>query len=107
MKNSNRFAGLGVVALAAIVSVDARADGAGLKEALSKTKPIVDLRLRQESVDQDPILRDAHATTFRARLGFETGKFANTSLLIEGEGVVPLRNHYRPDPAAVPHPHLR
>jgi hypothetical protein len=99
MKNSNRYAGVAVVALAAIASVDARADGAGLKEALSKTKPIIDLRLRQETVDQDGIPNDAHATTMRARLGFETGKFASTSLLVEGEGVAPLRNDYRADPA--------
>jgi hypothetical protein len=71
----------------------------GLAEALAKTKPLVDLRLRYENVDQAPLPEDANATTLRARLGFETGKFANTTLLIEGEGVFPLHRQYRPDPA--------
>ena len=37
--------------------------------------------------------------TLRARLGFETGKAWNTSLLVEGEAVMPLQDDYRPDPA--------
>jgi hypothetical protein len=99
MKHSYRFAAVGVVALAAIVSVEARADGAGLKDALSKTKPIIDLRLRVETVEQDGLANEADAKTARLRLGFETGKFGNTSLLVEGEAVMPIQNDYRPDPA--------
>ena len=63
-----------------------------------RPKPIFDTRLRIEQVDQEPIVNDAHATTFRARLGFETGKAWNTSLLIEGEAVMPIQDDYRPDP---------
>ena len=70
-----------------------------VKAAFAAGKPIIDLRLRVENVDQDPIINDAHATTFRARLGFETGKAWNTALLIEGEGVLPIQSNYRPDPA--------
>jgi hypothetical protein len=74
------------------------ADSQSLKAAISETKPIFDLRLRAENVDQDGIANDAHATTLRARLGFETGKAWNTALLVEGEGVVPIQDDYRPDP---------
>ena len=45
------------------------------------------------------LANDANATTLRARLGFETGKAWNTSLLVEGEAVVPLEDDYRPDPS--------
>jgi hypothetical protein len=63
-----------------------------------EVKPIFDMRLRTENVDQDGIANDAHATTLRLRAGLETGKAWNTALLIEGEGVLPLQNDYRPDP---------
>ncbi len=66
---------------------------------MSATKPIVDARLRTEDVDQLGLANDANAITLRARLGFETGKAWNTSLLVEGEAVVPLENDYRPDPS--------
>lgn len=74
-------------------------DAASLKTAMAATKPLIDLRLRTEDVDQDGIANGAHATTLRARLGFETGKAWNTSLLVEGEGVVALQDDYRPDPS--------
>ncbi|MBC8027071.1 MAG: alginate export family protein [Steroidobacteraceae bacterium] len=99
MIHSKRTALIACVLTASLASFGARADGAGLKEALSKTKPLIDLRLRVENVDQDPLVNDAEATTFRARLGFETGKFGNTSLLVEGEAVMLIQNDYRPDPA--------
>jgi hypothetical protein len=57
-------------------------------------KPIIDLRLRSENVDQDGMSEDAHALTLRARLGFETGKAWNTSLLAEGDFLTPLDSHY-------------
>lgn len=91
-----------IVAAAAMICGTAAAQAAepeSLKSALASSKPILDLRLRTENVDQDGIVNDAHATTLRARLGFETGKAWNTALLIEGEGVLPIQNDYRPDPA--------
>src|SRR5690349_2374957 len=85
--------------LAAGLNTPAFAEDAGaVKTALGETKPIFDLRLRSETVDQDGLANDAHATTLRARLGFETGKVWNTALLIEGEGIVPIQDDYRPDP---------
>jgi Alginate export len=68
------------------------------KSALSATKYLLDVRLRAEDVDQQGIANDANATTLRARLGFETGKLWKTSLLVEGEAVVPIDTDYRPDP---------
>jgi hypothetical protein len=68
--------------------------------AFGELKPIFDARLRSEIVHQDPIVESGRALTLRARIGFETGKAWNTSLLIEGEGVVPIQDNYRPDPAS-------
>lgn len=70
--------------------------------ALGETKPLIDVRLRYEMVDQlaAPVLRKADAWTMRARIGFETGRAWNTSLLVEGEAVAPLYHpHYREDNA--------
>jgi hypothetical protein len=94
---SSRFVTLGMF----IVVGTAQADGLGpVKGAFGETKPIIDLRLRSEEVDQDPLLESASALTLRARLGFETGKAWNTALLLEGEAVVPIQDDYRPDPSA-------
>jgi len=91
-----RLAAAGFMALA---SLQTRAEGeSSLKSALSETKYILDARLRSEDVEQAGIANDANATTLRARLGFETGKLWNTSLLVEGEAVVPIDTDYRPDP---------
>jgi len=62
--------------------------------AIGETKFIADVRLRYEFVDQEPFAKDANAVTARARLGFETGKAWNTSLLVEGDAVWPLQTHY-------------
>jgi hypothetical protein len=67
--------------------------------ALGEWKPIVDVRVRYEEVEQLPLANDAEAGTVRARLGVETGKAWNTALLIEGEFVTPFITDYRPDPA--------
>ena len=92
-----RIAALGLTLAAGAV----HADGLDpLKGAFGETKYIFDTRLRMEQVDQDPLAEDADALTLRARLGFETGKAWNTSLLIEGDAVVPLIDDYRPDPTS-------
>jgi hypothetical protein len=87
------------LALTFLIAGTASADGLDpVWGAFGETKPLIDTRLRMEDVDQTPLAEDAHAITFRARLGFETGKAWNTSLLAEGEAVIPLRNDYRIDP---------
>lgn len=62
--------------------------------AIGETKFIADVRLRYEFVEQEPFVKDANAVTVRARLGFETGKAWNTSLLVEGDAIWPLQTHY-------------
>jgi hypothetical protein len=87
------------VALGAFASLAAtpRAQSEGLQPALNAArewKPILDLRLRSESVDQAGLAEEADAITLRARLGFETGKAWNTSLLIEADLLWPLDSDY-------------
>lgn len=84
--------------IAAGLGVAQAGEADSFKSAFAGTKLILDTRLRVETVDQDGLPEDAHATTLRARLGFETGKAWNTTLLVEGEAVVPIDNDYRPDP---------
>src|SRR5262245_50454779 len=74
-----------------------------LRTALQDTKPILDLRMRVESVDQEPFAEESEVTTLRARLGFETGKAFSTALLVEGEGVWPVDGDYRSDNAVPTH----
>lgn len=80
--------------VAALTSVGARAEGFPVTGALRESKPIVDLRLRSESVDQAGMAEDAEALTLRARLGFETGKAWDTSFLAEGDLLTPFNSHY-------------
>ncbi len=93
-----RWLQAGTVVLALVPAVQVHAEDNAFKDALTQTKPLFDARLRTEDVDQEPLANDAHATTLRLRLGFETGKLWNTTLLVEGEGVLPLEDDYRPDP---------
>jgi hypothetical protein len=65
--------------------------------ALKATKPLIDARLRFENVEQDPLVEESDANTLRLRLGFQTGKAWNTSLLAEGEFVWPFDGDYRDD----------
>jgi hypothetical protein len=77
------------------LAAHAQADGLDpLFGAISETKPLLDLRLRYEMVDQEPFVEDANAVTLRVRPGFETGKAWNTALLVEGDLVWPLRTNY-------------
>jgi hypothetical protein len=83
--------------LAAIVGVPpSLADNlfAPVAGAIGETKPIVDLRLRTETVDQVGIAQNAEAVTLRARLGFETGKAWNTSFAAEVDLITPLGSRY-------------
>jgi hypothetical protein len=65
--------------------------------AFAEIKPIVDFRIRSESVDQTPLANEADVTTLRGRLGAEMGKVWGFSVLGEVEGVVPLDGDYRAD----------
>src|SRR6186997_3560004 len=86
-----RYAAVGLV----LVGGAAQADGLDpVKGAFGETKYILDTRLRMEEVDQDPLAEDAEAVTLRARLGFETGKAWNTTLLAESDALWPLDGDY-------------
>jgi hypothetical protein len=56
-------------------------------KALTDGKLLLDARYRYEHVDQDGLAHDANAHTVRTRLGYETGKFHDFSLLVEGENI--------------------
>ena len=54
-----------------------------------KIKPIIDARLRYESVDQKPFAQDASAVTARVRAGFEA-KTGDFTLLAEAEAILAI-----------------
>ena len=85
---------ISVSVVAALTSVGAHAEGFPVVGAVRESKPIIDLRLRSESVDQAGMAEDAEALTLRARLGFETGKAWDTALLAEGDLLTPFSTHY-------------
>jgi len=89
---------LGMVAMA-VSGVAGAADFGVLGGAIGESKPIFDLRLRYEDVDQTPMAEEADAETLRLRLGFETGKAWHTTFLAEAEAIVDLAGHYRDDNA--------
>lgn len=70
-----------------------------LEAAFVAGKPILNVRVRYEDVDQVPLAVDAVALTLRARAGFETASAWGTSLLAEGNFLVPLIDDYRADNA--------
>lgn len=91
-----------MVALSTTVSAPGwvgAADFGAIGGAFTESKPIFDARLRYEDVDQAPMAEEADAETLRLRLGFETGKAWNTSLLAEGEVITHLSGDYRDDTA--------
>jgi hypothetical protein len=81
-------------ALVLLAPLGAWSDVEPVEKALRESKPIVDLRMRAESVEQAGLAKDAEALTLRARLGFQTGKAWNTSLLAESDLLWPLQDDY-------------
>lgn len=69
---------------------------AGATPAMAKDfefKPLIDTRLRYESVDQDGLVRDADAVTARMRAGFEL-KEGDFSFLAEAEATLAINEQY-------------
>lgn len=86
---------LTLVSIGAAMVTGAPAAQAGeLGAAIAQTKPILDLRLRYETVDQANFTNDADAFTLRVRAGFETGKAWDTSFLAELDWVESLVDKY-------------
>lgn len=71
-----------VISAAGAASGPAQAEE-DFSEALLGGKPIIDLRLRYEHVEQDGLPNNANAYTGRARLGYETGSFYGFSALAD------------------------
>jgi hypothetical protein len=90
-----------LLAIASVAAMQIAQASSPIAGAFGETKPLFDLRLCYENVDQvaTPALNQANAGTVRVRLGFETGKAWSTALLVEGEAVAPLQGKYRADPA--------
>jgi hypothetical protein len=56
---------------------------ASLAEAIAAGKPQLSARARFEQVDEEPFAQDAHASTLRLRLGYESGTWRHASFLVE------------------------
>ncbi len=82
-----------VVAFALLLA-DWPAMASDLARAFQGASPILDARLRYESVDQQPFLDEARAVTLRTRFGVRTAAAWHTSLLLEGTATVPLDDRY-------------
>ena len=82
------------LAIAASLCAAAQAQPSVYGDFLADAKPILDTRLRFESVEQDGVAQTAEAITLRGRLGFESGKIAGTALLAEGEFIRPIVEDY-------------
>jgi hypothetical protein len=77
-------------ALAIAVSVNTAMAADGLMEALTGGKPVADLRLRYETVDQAGLANDADALTLRTRLGYGTGTWQGLSAAVAVENISAL-----------------
>ncbi len=61
-------------------------------------KPILDLRLRYESVAQDNLVSDADALTYRIRAGLEFEDILDSTFIIEFDHIEDVINDFNPDP---------
>ncbi|PVM94103.1 alginate export family protein [Caulobacter endophyticus] len=85
MRGTKAALALGTGLVAALWGAGANAQAAGAKT--SAGKPILELRLRYEGVDQANFAKDARAITLRTRLGWETGAWKGLKGLVELEDV--------------------
>jgi hypothetical protein len=83
----------GLMALTTFGLLATSASAQTFSEALAASKPLLESRLRYESVEQQG-LKDATALTWRNRFGFQTGEFRHLKLLVEVEDVRPLVDDY-------------
>ena len=65
-----------------------------LDEAIKASKVLANLRLRYEGADFDNGTETADAFTYRARVGLETGAFANTKFLVEFDHIQDLAGDF-------------
>jgi hypothetical protein len=82
------------VVLSAVAPAAGPAIGDDLSSAIEGAKPIFNVRLRYEFVDEAGFSENADAVTVGARLGFETGAYHGLKLLLEAEHVGDLVDDY-------------
>jgi hypothetical protein len=73
---------------------DANVNTDSLWHAITTSRPLLDMRLRSEWVDQQGIQEEAVAVTLRGRIGFETGTAWHTSLLADADLIGALDPDY-------------
>ena len=88
--NKNIRAGALAGVCAALLAGPSAHAADSLKEALADGKPVADLRLRYETVDQDGLSKDADALTLLTRLGYGTGTWQGWSAAIGVENISAL-----------------
>jgi len=76
------------------VMMGQNAMAAGITEALTGGKPMVDFRLRAETVDQDGAKEDATALTARTRIGYMSGAYSGLKGFFEFENTTALIDDY-------------
>lgn len=69
-------------------------DSLSLEDAIKASKVLADFRIRYEGAEFDGNSNTAEALTYRARVGFETGAFADTKLLVEFDHIQSISGDY-------------
>ena len=82
-----RVVALGLVLLAAAPAAAEKREHGSLLDALRDSTASVDLRYRYEWVNEDTVGLDAHASTLRTALAYETGAYEGLAVFIEAENV--------------------
>ncbi len=80
--------------LALMIAASAAAQPASAKDALNEGKFSLDSRLRMEQVADDAASKDAHALTWRNRLGYRTAPWHGITVFAEIEDIRALDEHY-------------
>ncbi len=80
------------VALTPPAGAEKSADPETLTAALKGGKPYVNLRYRFENVEEDASTKDAHASTLRSVLGWESADYKGWSVFGEAENVTSVGN---------------
>ena len=93
MKHLYPYLVLGISLNYSAVSI-AQESVVSLEEAISASKVLADFRIRYEGADFANLQESADALTYRARLGFETGSFLDTKVLIEIDHVQSLGDDF-------------
>jgi hypothetical protein len=102
--NYRRPVAFTLLPLAAALLATAPAQAKTVVESITSGKPLVNIRTRYESVDDDAFASEAEAMTVRTRLGYETAPVAGATFLFEFEDIQALGGMDRYAPPAPPAP---